>query len=171
MRTTIIAIVAFVSIASARAATEKALSPATGHSPALVSSTVVLPTDSRLVRAAKLTVAGRLHPAGANVFVINDSMVGHSTTLLGESAPSNGSGYSSRGAAGLPAGQSPGASPAAAAQKVQSLQMEQQRMGHEADQPYGDNLNVDYAQKRLQEIPGEIRAAQNPAPPPPQQPQ
>ena len=143
MRTAILAIVACASIATARAATEKAPSDASGQSPPLVSGTAVSPTDSPLVRAAKLTVASRLHVAATNVWEINDSTVKHSMRVLGESAPSAPSkdnGSSPRVvAAPPPTASTAGVDPSVAARKAQRLQMEQQRRAQGGNQPYSQN--------------------------------
>jgi hypothetical protein len=142
MKNAILAIVACASIGSLRAATEKTLSPAPGQNPALVTTTTILATDSPLVRAAKRTVAGRLHQASGNTAVViddstvgrapmvfSDTIINHAARILGESAPAPdappaqaattagaaGSGSAAPAAPNRPAASAPAPTPAAAA--------------------------------------------------------
>ena len=67
-----------------------------------------------------------------------------------------------------------GATPAQLMQKKQALQQEQRRMSEEYDQPYAGDVPEDVSERRMTEIPGQIKAidkklqAMPPPSPPPQ---
>jgi hypothetical protein len=101
MKNIILTIAVCASIASARAATQTVLSNGNGQTAALLSSTAVLASDSPLVRAAKLTVAGRLHSGTTQV--VNDTTVAHPMRVLGVSAPGSVASVGTATAATMPA--------------------------------------------------------------------
>ena len=149
--------------------------------PPLTQSVAVDPTDSPLVRAAKLAVASRKHPNARRVITINSS------------------GESSRGrfaeATGPTKGPSVPAPPAPPAQqqdtpqireakrkaheenkkrieeRLRQLSEEEGAMGVELDEPYGADVEEDAADARMTEIAEERERLQRQLqqPPPPQQ--
>lgn len=156
--------------------------------PALLSSTVPAPEDSRLVRAAKRAVAARMAMNRASSPVIDNLFVQRSHGAL--SGPSSTSASSTTASSTTPAsapastaGSAIEATKAAAprtgyptstfdavaeARRVQALVQEQGRMRMENEQPYGDNVPEDQVTRRLTQIPGEMQTPP-PAPPPPMQ--
>lgn len=156
--------------------------PATDRTaPALITDLTISPHDSRLVRAAKLAVASRRAlAANGPVWHVDDSMVGHHLA-----AASGGTGAhtgSSLKTGPAPGGTSSttistgisGATPEQLMLKRQALKQEQARMSEEYDQPYAGDVPEDVSERRMTEIPGQIKAidqklqAAPPPPPPPQ---
>jgi hypothetical protein len=167
---TTIAALALVTVAAASYA------QTTDSLPPLTRNTQIQAGDSPMVRAAKAAVAARLRGPSQARTLINDQTLrrGRVFQPSGEALPApNLGGYEA--SAGLATGS--GASVEQAAQRAQvvqqieNLRTEQQVLADESDQePYSD-VDPDFAEQRLTQIPGQINAAEqqlrNPNPPPP----
>ena len=148
--------------------------PAATPGSALISDTVVRPTDSPLVRAAKLAFAQRkgLLTRGTTV-IDNDTLRtvgGHiSTTNAQVALPDSASFVPTPVPAPAPTGPGP-AERAQIQRRIDNLQREHAVMAHEADQPWSDEIDEGRVEKRMTEIPKEIEEAQRQLNPPPQPP-
>lgn len=153
--------------------------------PALLSSTVPSSQDSRLVLAAKRTVALRQQSRRGSGWVIDNAFVqqargGSFSVRSGTGAATAGSSTapavasndagSSFGTQNVPAdvkirtSANNGVDPAAEARRQEALAREMTRMRQESEQPYGDNVDEDLVDKRLSEIPKEMSAPPSPQP-------
>jgi hypothetical protein len=136
--------------------------PATRHS-ALISDVVVLPGDSPLVRAAKISAARRAQMTVHSAKVIDNSSLittgGHLSIGTIAPPPSVRSAYD----APLPVDPTTpanGGEQRAAAEKekarVEALRQEQAYMASQEQEPYSEILD-DHVTKRLEQIPNEIK--------------
>jgi hypothetical protein len=154
--------------------------PAPHATPALLSSTVPAPQDSRLVLAAKRTVAARMRGSRGTTVVIDNLFVQRSHGSISTSSGSTPGPASIGSPSDAPAVGGPASSTAmkvrtgtaasgldavAEARRQRALTDEQNRMRVESEQPYGDNVDEDRVTQRLTQIPGEMAT---PPPPPPQ---
>jgi hypothetical protein len=161
--------------------------PATDRTfPPLLTDLTISPNDSRLVRAAKRTVAERrafMATANGPIWHVDDSMVSHNlttsssgvaplgSTSLGTKRPPPGYASSTTISTG-----SSGPSQTQLMQKKEALQQEQARMSDEYYQPYAGDVPEDVSEHRMTEIPAQINAIDRkletmpppPSPPPPQ---
>lgn len=152
-----------------------AQSTSTPPRPALISDTIVRVEDSPLVRAAKIAVASRL--GGTSTVIDYNYMrrtLGHISETTGPATmPFVGGGKATAEHSSSFAAVPPPVDRAAVQQKIDNLRQEQQRMHAETLEPYGGDVDEDYAERRMSEIPKEINKLESPPqqPPPPPPPQ
>lgn len=145
-------------------------------SPALLHESSERPEDSRLVRAAKRSLALRQRAgAGKSTWVVDDSMVRHTQPAVSQSNFASGGKDvpSSKPAPNQPA--APAIDRAALEKKLSDAKQEMRRMAQESDEPYGGDVSEDRVNQRLNQLPGEINTmnkqlqqAPSSATPPPQ---
>jgi len=160
---------------SAPATTEPTASSTT---PALTKTVAANPNDSPMVRAAKRAVAARVHPSQRRVISLTTS------NTRGRLAFATGPTEGPKVPPPAPTGPTPAAVYQAAMakqeaakravavqEKLEQLQIEASRLNEEIDEPYGNDVDEDLAEKRLAEIEAERKKLQqaNPPPPPPRQ--
>ena len=151
--------------------------PAEGSTtPALTKTVVANPNDSPMVRPAKRAVAARVHPSQRRVISLTTSNT--RGRLAFATGPTEGPKVPpptptgppvSATAAQQPAGGEQEAAKRAVAvqEKLEQLQIEASRMSAETDEPYGNDVDEDLAEKRLAEIEAERKKLQQSYPPPP----
>jgi hypothetical protein len=132
------------------------------YAPPLLTNVNEVAGDSRLVRAAKQTVAARRRMTG-KTWKIDDSMVGHQVAVAPGPKSGNVSGPANRGgayadsrSASTFSSAAPGASRSDLQAKKASLKNEQSRMSEETDQPYSGDVDQEKAEQRLTQVPAQI---------------
>jgi hypothetical protein len=163
MRTMTVAVIAFA-LALPGAAQQ---SPSPYPAPALVHDFYERPDDSRLVRAAKRSLALRQKGTGrSSGWVVNDAMVRHLHVDNAPSAPQQAAGEVPANAAS--AAQPPVNRPALE-KKLQDAREEMARMAQESNETYAGDIEEDKINQRLTQLPNEIETLNKqlqPAPPP-----
>ncbi|HYM61285.1 MAG TPA: hypothetical protein VEZ11_10365 [Thermoanaerobaculia bacterium] len=145
-------------------------------SPALLHDSSERAEDSRLVRAAKRSLALRQKAGnGKSNWVVDDSMVRHTRpTILQTNFGGGGKDVpASTAAPNQPA--TPAIDRAAVEKKLNEAKQEMRRMAAESDEPYGGDVSEDRVNQRLNQLPGEIntmnKQLQQAPPPQPPSPQ
>jgi hypothetical protein len=148
----------------------------TAAAPPLIKTVAADPNDSPMVRAAKRAVASRKPAAQRRVVSLTASSSATRGRVAYSTGPAEGPKLPPPVSDAKPAPPPPKvltASEAAAKQraeaqeKLRKLEAEEQQLGTEVDEPYGNDVDEDYVEKRLSEIAEERKKLQQQTPPPP----
>jgi hypothetical protein len=171
MRHLIVATGIFVIAASSHAQSPAAGATADPAAPPLTKTVLINPTDSPLVRAAKLAVASRQHPSNRRVITVTAGASSGRGRVAQATGPVNGPNLPPLPAQAAAVGPTPEQKQAALRQqaqvkeKLQQLEQEQAAVGVEVDEPYGGDMEEDEVEHRLSQIEAQRQSALPPPPP------
>jgi len=142
--------------------------------PPLTKTVAVEPTDSPLVRAAKLAVASRQHPSNRRVVKLNGISTGRGR-FAESTGPVNGPNLPASSTPSTPTAvpewqrreQAKAAQEAEKQKKLQELAQQERVVGVELDEPYGGDIEEDAVEQRMTEIEQQRQQLQTPNPPRP----
>ena len=158
--------------AATKTATATAKTLSAEPAPVATKGTLLTPTESPLVAAARRANLARKKNASTKaVWKIDDSMVGHTkaTAASGTGTATAGMEVAQPPALGdngksvqTMASSSSGPSAEERAQKTESLKQEYKKMASETDEVYGGDVSEDQATARATQIPDEINKVNQP---------